>query len=142
MGPRVSLDQNEGAARPLEGKVLRHWAVPPENVSAWWLLERAVALLDYLMKEPPRKALVYFPPEGATLLQVEYAALYAALDKTHWVQKKAAKFLGITEAMMSRRMVKHNLYAETLFGQRRNKSNRISRWEKARRTQAEGKESA
>ena len=118
------------------GKVLRHWAAPePDDVSAWWLLERAMALLEHLMQQPARKALVLLPPEGATLREVERAALIEALEKTGWYQNRAAKLLQITPATMSRKMLAHDIYAENNYVVRKQFPNRISRWERARQKQ-------
>lgn len=79
-----------------------------------WLLDRAVAMLKVLLAERERfaRGLVHIPPEGATLVEIERAALVAALDRTNWVQKRAAEFLGTTARVMNYKMAKHRLYQD------------------------------
>jgi len=77
-----------------------------------WLLERAVALIEALMHERGRRPLVWLPPEGATLKEVERAALIAALDATGWVQNAAARKLGITPRVSNYKMKILRLHRE------------------------------
>lgn len=79
-----------------------------------WLLDRAVAMLAVLLAERERftRGLVHLPPEGATLLEIERAALVAALDRTNWVQKRAAELLGTTARVMNYKMAKYRLYQD------------------------------
>jgi hypothetical protein len=81
-----------------------------------WLLERCYALLEVLMAERGRKALVHLPPEGASLDEIERQALLAALDRCGWVQSDAAKLVGISARVMNYKMNQHDLYAEHPLG--------------------------
>lgn len=77
-----------------------------------WLLERAIALLEALMHERGRRPVVWLPPDGVTLREVERAALIAALDATGWVQNAAARKLGITARVINYKMKVHHLHRE------------------------------
>ena len=80
-----------------------------------WLLDRAVALLEALVAERDREArqLVSLPPEGASLHEIERAALVAALDRANWVQTKAATLLGLTPRVFFYKMGRYKLYDES-----------------------------
>jgi hypothetical protein len=86
-----------------------------------WLLARAMALVAALMDERSRRAnkLVMLPPEGATLHEIERAALVAALDRTGWVQADAAKLLGTTARVMNSKMTHYALYKDHPLGPKR-----------------------
>ena len=86
-----------------------------------WLLERAIAMLAALLEERDRYArrLVLLPPEGATLHEIERAALVAALDRAGWVQAQAAVMLGMTARVFHSKMARFNLYAEDPRGRHR-----------------------
>jgi hypothetical protein len=77
-----------------------------------------MALLAVLVVERSRAArrLVCLPPEGATLHEIERAALVAALDRTGWVQASAAKLLGMTARAFNYRMSVYRLYEENPLG--------------------------
>jgi DNA-binding NtrC family response regulator len=79
-----------------------------------WLLDRAMALLDAVMAERDREArrLVRFPPEGATLHEIERAALVAALEESQWVQAQAARRLGLTPRVMLYKMTRYQVYRD------------------------------
>lgn len=86
-----------------------------------WLLERAMALVAALIEERDRQSrrLVTLPPEGATLHEIERAALVAALDRTGWVQRKAAAVLGTTPRVLNMKMVRYDLYDDDPSGRTR-----------------------
>jgi hypothetical protein len=86
-----------------------------------WLLERAMALLNVLIAERDRDArqLVSIPPEGATLHEIERAALIAALDRTGWVQVKAAKLLGVSARVFFYKMQRYQVYGDNPLVQKR-----------------------
>lgn len=79
-----------------------------------WLLERATALCESLMAERFRaeRRLVSLPPEGATLHEIERAALVAALEESQWVQAQAARKLGLTPRVMLYKMTRYQVYRD------------------------------
>jgi hypothetical protein len=83
-----------------------------------WLLDRAMSMLAALLEERDRisRRLVTLPPEGASLHEIERAALVAALDRTGWVQANAAKILGMTPRVFHYKMARFNLYADDPHG--------------------------
>lgn len=89
-----------------------------------WLLARAMAFAAALMDERARRAnkLVMLPPEGATLHEIERAALVAALDRTGWVQADSAKLLGTTARVMNSKMTRYALYKDHPLGPQRKRA--------------------
>lgn len=77
-----------------------------------WLLDRAMALLSHLMQAHQTPRLVTLPPEGASLLEIERAALLAALERTSWNQKAAAALLGTTPRVMTYKVARYGLRQE------------------------------
>ena len=71
-------------------------------------------MLAMLVEERERasRRLVTLPPEGATLHEIERAALLTALERCGWVQAEAARLLGTTPRVMSYKMARFHLYAE------------------------------
>lgn len=83
-----------------------------------WLLDRAVAFIAALVDERDRAAhrLVTLPRDGATLHEIERAALVAALERTGWVQSRAAQLLGTTARVMNLKMARYHLYDDDPSG--------------------------
>ena len=73
-----------------------------------WLLDRAMALLDALMAEREER-LVNLPEEGASLEEVERAAILEALRRSHWVQKRAAALLRSTPRIIGYKIRQHGI---------------------------------
>jgi transcriptional regulator with GAF, ATPase, and Fis domain len=78
-----------------------------------WLLERAMSLTESLMADRKKVRLVNLPPGGAKLLEIERAALVAALEQAGWNQAIAAKLLSITPRAMNYKVKRFNLYDES-----------------------------
>jgi len=70
------------------------------------LLGQAEALIEALMHERHARRLVWMPPEGATLYEIERAAIAAALERTWGHQANAGRLLGVTTRVMNYK-VKH-----------------------------------
>jgi DNA-binding NtrC family response regulator len=75
-----------------------------------WLLDRAMALTEALMAERARARLVSLPPDGARLIEIERAALVAALERTNWNQAKAAALLSIPPRVMQFKVKKYRIH--------------------------------
>jgi len=65
------------------------------------LLGQAEALIEALMRERRARRVVWIPPEGTSLHEIEREAILTALEMTQGHQARAGKLLGITERMMS-----------------------------------------
>ena len=50
-----------------------------------------------------------FPPQGVSLEAAERELLLAALRRAHWVQKEAARLLGITKRAIHYKIEKHGI---------------------------------
>lgn len=86
-------------------------------------------MLAVLLDERDRyvRRLVCLPPEGATLHEIERAALVAALDRSNWVQAHAAKLLGTTPRVMVYKMTRFNLYRDRPRGHPEKRAHRPGR---------------
>lgn len=104
-----------------------------------WLLERAVAFLSVLVLERTRRPLVCLPPDGATLLEIERAALIAALDRTGWNQKAAARLVGITPRVMNYKMQARALYQDNPFDRPARRNEPPARRPRLRRQKRRGR---
>lgn len=89
-------------------------------------------MLEALLDERGRRSLVTLPPEGATLHEIERAALVAALDRTGWVQAQAAKMLGMTARALNSKMLRYCLYEDNPVGPRVRKVYRNPRGSRGR----------
>jgi len=78
-----------------------------------WLLERAVSLAESLMADRKEARLVNLPPGGAKLLEIERAAIVAALEQANWNQALAAKLLSISPRVMSYKVKKYGIHDES-----------------------------
>jgi DNA-binding NtrC family response regulator len=56
-----------------------------------------------------RSAVLRMPPEGISLDELEKMAIVEALRMNEWVQKDAAKFLGISSRVMNYKIQKHEI---------------------------------
>lgn len=65
------------------------------------LLTQAERLCEHLVGEREAREVVSLPPQGCPLEEIEREAVYQALEAAHWVQKDAAKLLGISPRVMN-----------------------------------------
>jgi len=83
------------------------------------VVERAVAVCrhelitpsDLMLPEvlPSPESHVQLPPGGVTLREVEKSLIIQALERTNWVQRKAARLLGISPRALHYKLRKHKI---------------------------------
>ena len=100
-----------------------HW---PGNIRQLQnVIERAVIMCEgnkvlpehialYDKKPPQKKDVLDIPDGGVNLEEVERQLIAQALERTGWVQKNAAKMLGISPRVINYKIKKHKLKRESL----------------------------
>ena len=95
-----------------------HW---PGNVRQLQnVIERSVIMCEgnkiqpdhialYDKKSPQKKDLLDIPDGGVKLEEVERQLIFQALERTGWVQKNAAKLLGISPRVINYKIKKHEI---------------------------------
>ncbi len=95
-----------------------HW---PGNIRQLQnVIERAVIMCDgkeitpehialYEKRSSAAKGIIEFPEEGIKLEDVERMLIVQALERSGWVQKNAAKLLGISPRVINYKIRKHNI---------------------------------
>jgi DNA-binding NtrC family response regulator len=108
---------------PESESVLRNYAWPGNVRELENTIERTVLLVDEpiipvdslcLLSSAPidsTKALAQFriPPEGISLKDVEKQLIMQALEMSHWIQKDAAKLLGLSRRAMNYRIEQYGI---------------------------------
>ncbi len=77
------------------------------------IMPEHIALFD---KRPPKKreGTLEIPDGGIKLMEVERMLIVQALERTGWVQKNAAKLLGISPRVINYKIQKHKIKRETV----------------------------
>ncbi len=98
-----------------------HW---PGNIRQLQnVIERAVIMCDgtkimpehialYDRRPPKRREILEIPEGGIKLMEVERLLIIQALERTGWIQKNAAKLLGISPRVINYKIRKHKIKRE------------------------------
>jgi DNA-binding NtrC family response regulator len=98
-----------------------HW---PGNIRQLQnVIERAVIMCDgtkilpehialYDRRPPKRREILEIPEGGIKLMEVERLLIIQALERTGWIQKNAAKLLGISPRVINYKIRKHKINRE------------------------------
>ncbi len=91
-----------GNVRELENVVERAVAVCRQEL---------ITLNDLMLPEvlPSPQSHVQLPPEGVALREVEKSLIIQALERTNWVQRRAARLLGISPRALHYKLRKHKI---------------------------------